>query len=164
VRLLRNIMGDDRWLKPLHHQTAIMRQIQLHWSDVMGALSTHFTADYIYKTDLVITACNPVWAAEIRYFTPMIVSKLQAFDPTITGLRVRMASPPRDALSVDSGQRVTNGSLLDVIRQDIEFKLANGFTWCRVCQAVLTKEESCVFCRCSGYSSFGMVESSRDGG
>jgi len=149
---LRNIMGEERWLKPLINHAVVLRQIRLNWHDVMGTLSPHFTPDYLYQSDLVITANNPIWAAEIRYFTPMIVSKLQAFDPGITGLKVRMASPRRDSVRAHSGVSVAKGSLSDVIRQDIESKLAKGLSWCCQCQSVLTDEGACVFCRCQPLS------------
>lgn len=150
---LRNIMGEERWLKPLINHTQVLRQIRLNWSEVMGALSPHFTADYLFKSELVITAHNPVWAAEIRYFTPMIVLKLQSFDPGITGLRVKMASSRPDGVLPSTTPTVADVPLPDLIRRDIESKLAKGFVWCPVCQSVLTQSASCLFCRCESASS-----------
>lgn len=146
MQSIANVLSDQRLVRSLGHDHLVMSQIKCEWGDLLGALSVHFTPLYRYKTQLVVACLNPIWAAEIRYFTPLILSKLQLIDATITGIKLVHQTPSVTPLVSQEPSSVL--PLSSQIKTRIQSRLSMGFRWCQQCHDVLTDTGTCVFCRC----------------
>lgn len=148
VKSIASVLTDQRLIRSLGHDHAVLTQIKCDWDALLGKLSIHFTPLYCYKNQLVVACLNPIWATEIRYFTPLILSKLQLINPSITGIKLThqlLSSHPSVVPHSSLGL-----SLQSQISDTIQSKLAKGFNWCQRCHDVLTDTGTCTFCRCEG--------------
>jgi hypothetical protein len=127
------------------------------WSSMVGdSISKNIFPVNIYKNELVLKCCNPMWVSEIDYFKSEILDKINVLlrkkriKIMIKDLKIVLVNADefKDGASED-GRNAPTG-IQERIKWNDEQKRASGHTLCEECHKILCKESKCRLCQLTG--------------
>jgi hypothetical protein len=127
------------------------------WSSMVGdSISKNICPVNIYKNELVLKCCNPMWASEIDYFKSEILEKINVLlrkkriRIMVKDLKIVLVNAEEfKAGSSEAGRNAPTG-IQERIKWNDEQKRASGHILCEQCHKILCKESKCRLCQLTG--------------